>query len=65
MLSTDDATVGTVIENKLQFRWEAFNVLNHPVGPCRIVASTTPLFGKITGTVGNLRQMQFALKYIF
>jgi hypothetical protein len=51
----------------LQFRWEAFNVLNHPVWGNPNTTLTSPQFGQITSTIasGNMRQMQFALKYVF
>ena len=59
-----------VEEHKLQFRFEAFNVANHPVlgNPNGWGSSTqTPNvnFGRILGTAGNMRILQFALKYIF
>jgi hypothetical protein len=49
---------------RIEFRWDAFNVLNHP----RLDnASTNPLtgdFGLITSKTGN-RTMQVGLQYIF
>ena len=51
--------------HELQFRWEAFNVLNHPAWGLPNTTLTSPQFGQITSTNGNMRQMQFALKYVF
>jgi len=50
----------------LQFRWEAFNALNHPnwANP-NTNANDRTNFGSITGTRSNMRQMQFALKLVF
>jgi len=49
----------------IQFRAEAFNLLNHPqpTNPNASI-STLATFGKIT-TFGNPRIMQFAIKYMF
>jgi hypothetical protein len=51
--------------HEVQFRWEAFNVLNHPAWGLPNTTLTSPQFGRITSTNGNMRQMQFALKYVF
>ena len=63
--------------NTLQFRMEAFNVLNHPAlnSPIMTWGTTTQTpaatFGEIRdqgstlGTAYAMRQIQFALKYIF
>ena len=60
---------------KLQFRWEAFNVFNHtnfgvPGDPNSLTNSNNILlnpqaFGVITTTAGSPRQMQFSLRYDF
>jgi hypothetical protein len=57
----------TVTESqRLEFRWEAFNAANHPVwGTPNTNANAPAQFGVITGTRTNMRQMQFALKYVF
>ena len=51
--------------HELQFRLEAFNVLNHPVWGLPNATFSSPKFGRITSTNGTMRQMQFALKYTF
>ena len=51
--------------HELQFRWEAFNVLNHPVWNFPNTSLSSSNFGRVTSTSGSMRQMQFALKYVF
>lgn len=50
---------------RLQFRWEAFNFPNHPVWGNPNTNVTAAAFGTINTTRTNMRQLQFALKYIF
>jgi hypothetical protein len=55
-----------ITENqKVQFRWEAFNFTNSPQfnAPGRSLGGAD--FGRIGSTAVNNREMQFALKYIF
>ncbi len=49
----------------LQFRFEAFNVLNHPVWGAPNGNTQSSGFGTITGTAVAMRQLQMALKYYF
>ena len=51
--------------HELQFRWEAFNVMNHPVWGLPNTTLTSSTYGQITSISGSMRQMQFALKYVF
>jgi hypothetical protein len=49
----------------LQFRTEAFNFLNHPVWGLPNASFSSSNYGRITSTAVSMRQMQFALKYVF
>ena len=52
-------------ENALLFRFEAFNVFNHPVFAPPAAAMNSPsTFGQIT-SAGNPRILEVAAKYIF
>jgi hypothetical protein len=56
--------------HSLTFRFEAFNIANHPVfgRPSTGVetGSTLPTaFGQIRGTDASMRQIQLGLKYVF
>ncbi|PYU87181.1 MAG: TonB-dependent receptor [Acidobacteria bacterium] len=50
---------------KLQVRWEVFNVLNHPNWGGANADPTGGTFGLVTGKTGDRRVMQLALKYFF
>lgn len=51
--------------HRLQFRFEAFNMPNHPNWgyPNSIMSSAS--FGAVTSTRTSMRSLQFALKYLF
>jgi hypothetical protein len=49
----------------LQFRAEAFNILNHPVWGLPDANYQDPNFGTITSTRSTARQLQFALKLYY
>ena len=49
----------------VQFRLEAFNVMNHPVWGIPNANVLSAGYGTITGTAISMRQMQLALKYNF
>jgi len=51
--------------HQLQFRLEAFNVMNHPVWSIPNVNATSAGFGTVSSTAIPMRQMQLALKYSF
>jgi hypothetical protein len=51
-------------KSNLQFRWEAFNVINHANFPVPVAFVNAPNAGTIQ-TAGNARQMQVALRYSF
>ena len=49
----------------LQFRFEAFNAANHPNLGNPDTSRNSANFGRITGTRGNMRELQFGLKLLF
>jgi hypothetical protein len=52
---------------RLQFRWETFNILNHPnfSNPNSTFVPGSTSFGNITSLAANMRQQQFGLKLLF
>jgi len=51
--------------SRLEFRAEAFNLLNTPYFSEPNTAIDTAAGGRVTSTSNNARQLQFGLKYIF
>ena len=50
---------------RMQFRWDVFNVTNHPSYGVPDANLGSPDFGTIRTTVSSPRQMQFGLKFLF
>jgi hypothetical protein len=51
--------------SSLQFRFEMFDILNHPNWSAPVVDPTNGSFGRITGKTNDTRQLQLAMKFIF
>jgi hypothetical protein len=51
--------------SRLEFRAEAFNLLNTPYFSEPNTAIDTAAGGRVTSTSNNARQLQFGLKYVF
>jgi hypothetical protein len=49
----------------IQFRLEAFNVLNNPIWNDPNTTLTSPLYGTINSTRRPMREMQIGLKFVF
>ncbi len=49
----------------VQFRWETYNLFNHPNFSGFVNTLTSPIFGTYTSTATGPRTMQFGLKVIF
>jgi hypothetical protein len=55
-------------KQKLQFRWEAYNVTNtvrFDPASAAVSLTTTSTFGRLSRQLGSPRQMEFALRYTF
>jgi hypothetical protein len=52
-------------EKQLEFRWEVFNLFNHPNLGAPINDFNSPTFGRVFSTSTRERLMQFALKFLF
>jgi outer membrane receptor protein involved in Fe transport len=52
-------------QHHLEFRFEAFNALNHPVWGNPNTSVTSPAYGTIGSTRRDMRQLQLGLKFVF
>ena len=52
-------------QHRVQFRFEAFNMPNHPNWGFPNSTMSSASFGQVTSTRGSMRSLQFALKYLF
>ena len=54
-----------VAAKTLQFRFEVFNALNHPIWNDPNTTLSSPLYGTINSTRKPMRELQLGLKYVF
>ena len=55
----------TIEKQYLEVRFEAFNFANHPNLSLPSSSFPSAALGTITGTTTHMREIQFALKYVF
>ena len=55
----------TIEKQYLELRFEAFNFANHPNLSLPSASFPSAALGTITGTATHMREIQFALKYVF